>query len=77
MQQTTIQRRTRSDELIDVLSDYRDVLIVAHDNPDPDAIATGWGVATLIEEKLGIRPRLVGAQDLGGRYRGPLQRLGR
>jgi nanoRNase/pAp phosphatase (c-di-AMP/oligoRNAs hydrolase) len=60
MQQTTIQRRTRSDELIDVLSDYRDVLIVAHDNPDPDAIATGWGVATLIEEKLGIRPRLVG-----------------
>ena len=60
MQQTTTQRRTRSDELIDVLSDYRDVLIVAHDNPDPDAIATGWGISTLIEEKLGFRPRLVG-----------------
>jgi nanoRNase/pAp phosphatase (c-di-AMP/oligoRNAs hydrolase) len=60
MQQTTTPHATRSDDLLEVLSNYSDILIVAHDNPDPDAIATGWGVYTLIEEKLGRKPRLVG-----------------
>jgi nanoRNase/pAp phosphatase (c-di-AMP/oligoRNAs hydrolase) len=31
-----------------------------HDNPDPDAIASGWGVQILIQEKLEIPVRLVG-----------------
>lgn len=31
-----------------------------HDNPDPDAIASGWGVQVLIEEKLEKEVRLVG-----------------
>ncbi len=30
-----------------------------HDNPDPDAIASGWAIGTIIEEKLGLGVRLV------------------
>ena len=31
-----------------------------HDNPDPDAIASGWAIHALIEEKLARAARLVG-----------------
>src|SRR5690606_17456404 len=51
---------TRSDEFLDVLSDYERLLVVTHDNPDPDAIATGWAVQTLIREKLRRDARLIG-----------------
>lgn len=53
-------RETKSDRLLAVLANYQRCLIVTHDNPDPDAIATGWAVYTLIEEKLGIPVRLIG-----------------
>ena len=38
-------RLLRSERLLQALSDYRHVLVVMHDNPDPDAIAAGWGIA--------------------------------
>jgi nanoRNase/pAp phosphatase (c-di-AMP/oligoRNAs hydrolase) len=50
----------RSDRLLKTLSDYARFLVVCHDNPDPDAIATGWAVHRLIHEKLGRPVRLVG-----------------
>lgn len=50
---------SKSDELLELLRDYEQLLVVMHDNPDPDAIASGWGVQVLIEEKLGIPTRLV------------------
>lgn len=57
---TTYRSQTHSDQLIQVLSQYEQVLIVMHDNPDPDAIATGWALYTLIEERLGKPVRLIG-----------------
>ena len=53
-------RETKSDRLLSVLAGFQRCLVVTHDNPDPDAIATGWAVHTLIEEKLHIPVRLVG-----------------
>jgi nanoRNase/pAp phosphatase (c-di-AMP/oligoRNAs hydrolase) len=50
----------RSDCLLQVLSAYDRCLVVTHDNPDPDAIATGWAIVCLIQEKLRIPVRLVG-----------------
>ncbi len=50
---TLSTRLSKSDELLQVLRSYDRVLVVMHDNPDPDAIASGWGVQVLIEEKLG------------------------
>ena len=41
-----------SDALLDLLSDHEQILIVMHDNPDPDAIASAWALQTLIEARL-------------------------
>ena len=57
---TTSQNATHPcDLLLGVLTDYQRVLVVMHDNPDPDAIATGWAVMCLIEEKRKVPVRLV------------------
>ena len=45
--------------LLDLLAGYDHALIVMHDNPDPDAIASGWGVEVLIQEQLRIPVRVV------------------
>lgn len=54
---------TSSRQLLGVLHQFNRLLIVMHDNPDPDAIATGWCVRTLLEERLSLPVDLVG----GGR----------
>ncbi len=53
-------RPTKSDRLRKVLSEYERVLVVTHDNPDPDAVATGWAVWLMVKERLGKNVRLVG-----------------
>ena len=49
----------RSDELLDLLSNYSAAVVVCHDYPDPDAIAAGWAIRQLAVEKLRIPTRLV------------------
>ena len=46
---------SKSDELLRTLRGYDRILVVMHDNPDPDAIASGWGIQVLVEEKLKAR----------------------
>lgn len=53
-------RKSRSGRLLDVIAPYDQVIVVTHDNPDPDAIAAGWAVLYLVERKLGKAGRLVG-----------------
>jgi nanoRNase/pAp phosphatase (c-di-AMP/oligoRNAs hydrolase) len=50
----------RSRRLLDVLEPFDSSLIITHDNPDPDAIASGWALACLIDEKLKQPVRVVG-----------------
>jgi nanoRNase/pAp phosphatase (c-di-AMP/oligoRNAs hydrolase) len=50
----------KSDRFLNALSSFEQFLIVMHDNPDPDAIATGWGISTLIERTLDRSVRLIG-----------------
>ena len=57
-------RLLRSERLLRVLADYQHVLVVMHDNPDPDAIAAGWAIVWLVEEKLGKKARLVGGGEI-------------
>lgn len=52
-------RRRRSDRLLAALAPFRAVLVVAHDTPDPDAIAGGWGLHRLVTKKLAKPVRLV------------------
>lgn len=60
MANTSTSLRTHSDRLLEILSDYEEVLIVMHDNPDPDAISSGWALVCLIEERLDKPARLIG-----------------
>jgi len=41
----------RSDRLLKVLAEQERILVLSHDNPDPDAIDSGWAVVTLVREK--------------------------
>ena len=62
---TTSRSRTKpSERLLKVLTPYDQVFVVTHDNPDPDAVATGWAIALLIEERLGKKARLLGCGDI-------------
>lgn len=54
------QRKLQSERFLEALADYDRFVIVMHDNPDPDAIATGWALRCLIEEKLNAPVRLIG-----------------
>ena len=49
----------QSDRLLALLSEFDRVVFVSHDNPDPDAIAAGWALCVLVEQKLDKPARLV------------------
>lgn len=51
---------TKSDRLLATLEGFDRFLIVMHDNPDPDAIATGWGLQVLVKERLDRPVRTIG-----------------
>lgn len=51
--------QSESDRFLRVVEPYQRCLVVMHDNPDPDAIASGWGVEVLIRERLGRPTRVV------------------
>jgi len=37
----------------------KNVLILPHDNPDPDAIASAWGISYILKRKLGLKSTIV------------------
>lgn len=57
-------RITRSQRLLTTLAPYEQVFVVTHDNPDPDAIASGWAVYTLLQEKSDRPVRLLGGGEI-------------
>jgi len=61
MTRTQIAPQTKSEQLLAVLEEFDEFLIVMHDNPDPDAIASGWGLHVLIQELLNRPVRLIGS----------------
>lgn len=60
MKRTKVSQRFRSEELCAALADYDQIVIVTHDNPDPDAIASGWALKRLFSRRLKREARLVG-----------------
>lgn len=54
-----MQRPTKSDRFLRALQDQPEVVVLTHDNPDPDAVGSGWALQHLITQKLGIPARLV------------------
>jgi nanoRNase/pAp phosphatase (c-di-AMP/oligoRNAs hydrolase) len=60
----TLHRTPRSERFLETLAGYKQILIVTHDNPDPDAVATGWGIHRLVEERLDVPVRLLGGGEI-------------
>lgn len=53
------QRKDRSTQFLEVLKSFEHVIVVTHDNPDPDAISAGWAACYLIEQRLEKKTRFV------------------
>jgi len=54
-------RRTKpSERFLKALAPYEQVLVVTHDNPDPDAVAAGWALVRLVRERLDKKAHLLG-----------------
>lgn len=53
-------RTSRSERFLSAMSAYDEIFVVTHDNPDPDAIASGWAIYCLIEARLHKPVRLIG-----------------
>lgn len=54
----------RSERLLETVAECPRLAIVTHDNPDPDAISSGWAIATLLRERAGRRPRFVAGGEV-------------
>jgi nanoRNase/pAp phosphatase (c-di-AMP/oligoRNAs hydrolase) len=53
------KKAKRSDHFLETVDKYNEVLMVTHDNPDPDAIGAGWALVELVKKKLQKPARLV------------------
>ncbi len=49
------KRTTRSERFVEFMSRFDEIAVVSHNNPDPDAISSGWAIAVLLENKLNKR----------------------
>jgi nanoRNase/pAp phosphatase (c-di-AMP/oligoRNAs hydrolase) len=56
----TMKTKLRSTRLLDLLEPVRHPMMVTHDNPDPDAIASGWALCWMVQQKLDKTARLIG-----------------
>jgi len=54
------------DQLSTVLNGHSELLIIPHNDPDPDSIAAAMGLSYLVSEKFGIDPR-IGYRGIVGR----------
>ncbi len=51
--------RRRAHRLLRACSGLQDLIILMHNDPDPDAIASAWGIQTLLSAEVDIRPPIV------------------
>ena len=51
--------KSKSDLFLEAAVKFDDVVIITHDNPDPDALACGWALTELLRQKTGKNSRLV------------------
>jgi nanoRNase/pAp phosphatase (c-di-AMP/oligoRNAs hydrolase) len=57
-------KRQRSARLLSVVRPFARTVVIMHDNPDPDAIATGWAIKLLLEKRASMSVRLLGGGDI-------------
>lgn len=50
----SITVRRRVERLLNLLRGHNEAIILTHNDPDPDSIASAWGLCWLLESKLGL-----------------------
>lgn len=50
----SITVRRRVERLLNLLRGHKEAIILTHNDPDPDSIASAWGLCWLLESKLGL-----------------------
>ncbi|MCA8970159.1 MAG: DHH family phosphoesterase [Planctomycetes bacterium] len=51
---TTLEKPSRVHELLEAFEGRRRVLVLSHNNPDPDSMGGGFGLRFLLEKRLGV-----------------------
>ncbi len=54
-----MKKPSKAQRLLTVLEGFPEVAVLTHDNPDPDAIASGWGLCVFVETVLGAKTRFL------------------
>jgi nanoRNase/pAp phosphatase (c-di-AMP/oligoRNAs hydrolase) len=54
----------RSERFLETLKGFESIVILTHSFPDPDAIASAWGLKTLIETSVRIPCRVIAGGDV-------------
>ena len=55
---STFLSQAKLEELLEALAGTRSLLILTHDNPDPDAISAASCLKYIVSKRLGIRPKI-------------------
>jgi nanoRNase/pAp phosphatase (c-di-AMP/oligoRNAs hydrolase) len=58
MELATLESHTKLDELLRVLSSSRSLLVLTHDNPDPDGLSAASCLRYVVSKKLGVKTRV-------------------
>ena len=61
-----ITTRAKLARLLKSVEGRKRALVLPHDNPDPDALAAAWGLATILQKRAGI-PTVIGYGGIIGR----------
>lgn len=71
------RQRAKLDKLLQVLDGRGPVLVVTHDNPDPDALASAAGLQALFRQKAGVKALIAYGGEIGrAENRALVERLG-
>ena len=54
----------RSERFLQKLQGFKSMVILTHSYPDPDAMASAWGLKTLIETSVRIPCRVIAGGDV-------------
>ena len=53
-----------SKRLLELALAYENIVVMAHNNPDPDAISSGWAIVHLIRERIGKTAAFVASGEI-------------
>lgn len=54
----TLTARAKVERLVKQFKGRKRALVLPHDNPDPDSLASAWALCTVLEQRLGVKAQI-------------------